>query len=142
MKQGLFAVCVVTLLATPVVAQSEDEPSLMEQGMELFMEGLRQEMEPALRQFEDFADQLEPQMREWADQIGPVLADLMSKIDDINAYEAPEILPNGDIMIRHKPDAPPYQPPEHHQPVGVAQFFQNQRCLFNIVEAIPLNAHN
>ena len=118
MKQGLFAVCVATLLATPGVAQTENEPSLMQRGMELFMEGLRQEMEPALRQFEDFADRMEPQMREWLDQIGPALAELMSKIDDINAYESPEILPNGDIIIRRKPDAPPYEPPEPKENMG------------------------
>jgi putative sigma-54 modulation protein len=37
---------------------------------------------------------------------------LMAMVDDITNYQAPEMLENGDIIIRRKPDAPPVQPPE------------------------------
>ncbi len=29
---------------------------------------------------------------------------LKDMVDDMNAYQAPEMLPNGDIIIRRKPD--------------------------------------
>ncbi len=35
-------------------------------------------------------------------EIGPALKDLEGKIDDLNAYYPPEVLPNGDIIIRRK----------------------------------------
>lgn len=60
---------------------------LMEQGARLLLRGLMAEIEPALREFEGV-------------------------IDDLSAYHAPEILPNGDIILRRKvprtpdPDAP------------------------------------
>ena len=34
--------------------------------------------------------------------MGPALIELMAKIDDITAYYPPEILPNGDIIMRRK----------------------------------------
>jgi hypothetical protein len=39
----------------------------------------------------------------WAEGLGPVLA-------DPNAFEPPEILPNGDILIRRKPAPPSAEP--------------------------------
>ncbi len=35
----------------------------------------------------------------------------MTGIDDPRNYEMPEILPNGDIILRRRPDAPEYVPP-------------------------------
>jgi len=46
------------------------------------------------------------------DQMIPLLQDLNGMIDDMSAYHAPEILPNGDILIRRRvpqedaPEAP------------------------------------
>ena len=39
----------------------------------------------------------------WAEGLGPVLA-------DPDAFEPPEILPNGDILSRRKPAPPPVEP--------------------------------
>ena len=36
---------------------------------------------------------------------------MMAVIDDIGNYDMPEFLPNGDIIIRRSPDAPPFTPP-------------------------------
>jgi hypothetical protein len=35
------------------------------------------------------------------------MRDIMDEVKDWSVYEAPEMLPNGDIIIRRKPDAPP-----------------------------------
>lgn len=60
--------------------------SLMQEGTRLMLKGLMERVEPALR-------------------------DLGEAIDDLNAYHAPEILPNGDILIRRKtPLAPEGDP--------------------------------
>ena len=56
-------------------------------------------------------------LRELIDRMKPALDDLretlevFEKIDGLENYERPEILPNGDIIIRRRLDAPPWQPP-------------------------------
>lgn len=57
--------------------------SLIDKGARMLLRGLMAELEPALR-------------------------DLGSAMDDLSAYHTPEILPNGDIIIRRKvPLTPP-----------------------------------
>ncbi|CAM3074654.1 hypothetical protein PANO111632_01580 [Paracoccus nototheniae] len=43
-------------------------------------------------------------------QMGPVLRDLATQVDDVRNYQAPERLPNGDILIRRREGAPPPPP--------------------------------
>ena len=57
--------------------------SLLEDGVGLVLQGLLSEIEPRLSQLED-------------------------ALGELNAYHPPEILPNGDILIRRRtPDEPP-----------------------------------
>ena len=98
--------------AGPAAAQEEDGRSLMEDGAQLFWDGLRREMGPALESLRDRAGEMEPALRDFAERMGPALADLMDKIDDLSAYHPPEMLPNGDIILRRKTpqemkDSPP-----------------------------------
>lgn len=109
MKQILIPVFAAALAASPV--QADDAPkgegdaqSLMEQGIELFWEGLRQEMEPALEDLQGLAETIGPSMQEFWAEMGPALADIASQVEDWSVYEMPEILPNGDIIIRRKPE--------------------------------------
>ena len=113
MKQFIAVMFAVGLAAVPMTlpaqeAEPEDEGgfSLMEEGAQLFFRGLRQQMEPALDELEGLTRDLGPQMRELMSEMGPALADLMSQIDDLTNYGPPEILPNGDILIPRKPEAP------------------------------------
>ena len=118
MKQILLtAALVLPLTALPPQAQEADGDvqegfSLMEEGAKLFLRGLLDEVEPALEEMENFAGEVEPALRDFAEEMGPALAELMSVIDEIGNYEAPEVLPNGDIIIRRREDAPPYVAPE------------------------------
>lgn len=80
----------------------EDGPSLMERGAELFLEGLMREMEPALDELQGFAEGMQPALRQFMDEMGPAFADVLGKVGDLSAYHAPEILPNGDIIMRRK----------------------------------------
>ncbi len=97
---------ILMLGATPAIAQdsSDDDGgrSLMQEGARLLWEGIRREMGPALDSFRNQAEEMEPALRDFVEEMGPALRDLMDKAGDLSAYEAPEVLPNGDIILRRK----------------------------------------
>ena len=111
MKQIIAAAFAIPLLALPAQGE-EDAPglSLMERGAQMFLEGILKEMEPALEDLSDLADEMRPALRDFAAEMGPKLHDMLDQVEDWTAYEAPEILPNGDILIRRKPDHPLKKP--------------------------------
>lgn len=95
-------------LAAPVTAQEtgeDDGLSLMERGAQLFFEGIMREMEPAMKDLQDLAEDMQPALRRFVQEMGPAFAELLGQIDDLNAYHPPEMLPNGDIIIRRKTPA-------------------------------------
>ena len=55
---------------------------------------------------EKFSTDSEDIMQQFLDEMGPALTELQDTISDWSNYAAPEVLPNGDIIIRRKPDAP------------------------------------
>lgn len=65
------------LVAAPLGAQEDSGRDLMAEALRLFMQGFMAEMEPAIDDLESF-------------------------LKDFNAYHPPEVLPNGDIIIRRK----------------------------------------
>lgn len=90
----------LTLTATAAPAQeAPEEEGFLEQGVRRLFEGLMQDIAPEL-------DQLQSDLDRAAEELGPVLRDLVGLIDDLRNYEAPRRLPNGDILIPRKPDAP------------------------------------
>jgi hypothetical protein len=108
-----LAACLLVspLVAPPLAAQESDQntdsgPSLMERGAELFWEGLRQEMAPSLEEFQGLMATIGPSMQGFLTEMGPALAEIADKVEDWSRYEAPEILPNGDIIIRRKQPEP------------------------------------
>ncbi len=116
MKQLAILTILIGLAAQPALPQEAETPqdedgfSLMEEGARLFMRGIMSEMEPALDEMRKSMDELGPAFAEFAQAIGPAFAALLDQIDDIRHYEAPEIMPNGDIIIRRSPDAPAWEP--------------------------------
>lgn len=116
-----FALPIAICLALPAVAQEteSDSRSLMQRGAEMFLEGLRGEMAPALDDLAGLAEQFGPAMRGFIQEMGPAMADILEKVEDWSVYHPPEILPNGDILIRRKqvPDAP-QNPPQDPAPEG------------------------
>lgn len=99
-------VLVLNLAAPAAVAEEEQGLSLMERGAQMFLEGILKEMEPAIDEFSGLADEMGPALRQFAQEMGPKLTELLSEIEDWSAYQPPEVLPNGDIIIRRKPDHP------------------------------------
>lgn len=110
--RSVLVITAIVLAPVPVLAEEETGKSLMEQGAELFFEGLRKEMEPTLDNLRDLTQQLGPSMRSFMEEMGPALADLARNIQDWSVYEVPEMLPNGDIIIRRKPQS---ETPEEEQ---------------------------
>ena len=107
MKQ-FAAICLsASLLAMPAASQdtaeeAPDEGGLMKRGAEMFFEGLRDELDPALRELGDLADDAGPALRSFVQEMGPALQDLMDKVKDWSVYHPPEMLENGDILLRRR----------------------------------------
>jgi hypothetical protein len=104
---GMKLMLVLSLVASPAFAQEtpvvpptdDDGFSLMEEGMKLVMRGMMTEMEPALNEMEKALAEIGPKWQE----LGPKFTELIKMIDDFRNYDAPEMLPNGDIIIRRNP---------------------------------------
>lgn len=77
----------------------------MREGLELLERGMRQF-------FEGLGDEMEPALRELAENMEPALRELLGLIEDFDAYHMPEMLPNGDIIIRRKTPLVPEEAPQ------------------------------
>jgi hypothetical protein len=68
------------------------------------------------RDFEPLTRGIEKLLRDLFSEVEPALRELRETIDNLDEYEAPEMLPNGDIIIRRKtPLEPPSEPDEERQ---------------------------
>ena len=86
-------------------ARSEAERgfSLIEEGAKLLFRGLVGELEPAMKEMaESFGT--------FAREAEPLLRDLARLMGDISTYHPPEVLPNGDILIRRRRPGEPADP--------------------------------
>ncbi|MBT52904.1 MAG: hypothetical protein CMF72_05825 [Mameliella sp.] len=120
MKQFAMPALVLSLLAAPVAAQQDDDGlNLMEEGARLFLRGLMTEMEPALKELDEVTREMQPLLRDFAVEMGPALADLLEKVEDWTVYHPPEMLDNGDILIRRREPLTPEAPdPESGPDLG------------------------
>jgi hypothetical protein len=75
-------------------------------------------MSPALRDLQGLVEEFGPPMQSFLREMGPALAEILEEVEDWSRYEMPEILPNGDIIIRRKPDAVPEPDVETAPPSG------------------------
>ena len=115
MKHFVALTLATSLAFSPVTAQTteaEDGFSLMEEGARLLLRGLMTEMEPGMNDFRELMKEFGPQINAMVAQLGPRLEMMLDLVDDFKNYGNPEILPNGDIIIRRNPDAPSIEPHE------------------------------
>lgn len=82
----------------------------MEEGAKLVLRGLMAEMAPALDEMEKALTEIGPTLEGFGEEVGPKLRQLIAMIDDFKNYDAPMMLPNGDILIRRKLPVLPGQP--------------------------------
>ncbi|MGB3177354.1 MAG: hypothetical protein WBC68_16695 [Albidovulum sp.] len=100
MKTIANAFAVLIFASATAVAQADDKTaeegfSLLEEGAKIILRSMMDEVEPTLKELqEEFGGALS--------QMGPMLKDMAEMIGDIRNYEAPEQLPNGDIILRRK----------------------------------------
>jgi hypothetical protein len=100
LKRTAAAALLASLLAAPVpaAAQTDPAPDDLEQELEALSEEARRALEQAL------------------ERLGPILRNMIGMIDGMLIYEAPRVLPNGDILIpRKRRDAVP-PPPDADAP--------------------------
>jgi len=100
-NRGMKHLAAITLAAclamSPATAGNDDKGemgeglNLMEEGAKILLRGLMTEMEPAFKDLKGLAEEM-----------APALAELQDMIGDFTHYHAPEVLPNGDIIIRRK----------------------------------------
>ena len=81
-------------------------------GLEQDLEGIMGEM---FQRLQPHLEGLANELASTADEFRPALNELGGVMDDIANYERPERLPNGDILIRRRADAPPPPPLEELQ---------------------------
>lgn len=117
MKRIVALTLALGMAFTPAGAQEDVSPhegedgfSLMQEGARLLMRGLMAEMEPAMTDLREVLEEMGPAFAEFAQSVGPALGELLSQVDDFRNYDAPEFMPNGDIIIRRSPGAPAWQP--------------------------------
>lgn len=103
----IFTLC-TSLAMTPAMSEEtvpedkEDGMSLMEEGAMLFFKGLQQQMEPTLKDLTTLMEEAGPALKSFVAEMGPALTSLLKEVEDWSAYHPPEILDNGDIIIRKK----------------------------------------
>ena len=85
---------------TPAPGAEEDGFSLMEEGAKLLFRGLMSEMQPAIDEMGQAMEEMGPALEGLGEEIGPKIRQLIAMIDDFKNYDAPVMLPNGDILIR------------------------------------------
>lgn len=70
-------------------------------------------------------EQLDRDLRDFMDKMKPLLDETfdafenLPEIDSLEHYRMPEMLPNGDIIIRRREDAPPLAPAEDAPEPGI-----------------------
>lgn len=90
----------------------------MKLGIEMFLNGLQDELDPALQEFAAMAAEFGPKLSAFLEEMGPGLLQVLEQVRDWSAYEPPVMLPNGDIILRRKvpleaePEAPAPAPQE------------------------------
>lgn len=94
----LATACLFACLSAPAAAQDNDINdglSQMRDGARQLLEGLMGEVEPRMQELADALENFD-----W-NGIG---------LDDLNRYHPPEMLPNGDIILRRKEPLDPEAP--------------------------------
>jgi hypothetical protein len=111
----IVALSLLALTATPVLAQEVPPPALPEnsakisEGSRLLLEGLMGELGPLFDDMAQFGADLGAEIAPFVDTLRNQLGDAF---EGLNAYHPPEILPNGDIILRKKVVPDDLSPPQ------------------------------
>lgn len=106
-RSAILAALIVAALSAPLAAQEAEPDGSVGEGFNLLGEGSRMILEGMLDQMRPMLEEARPFFEE---ELVPFVERMGELIDDLSSYELPERLPNGDILIRRSPDAPPMEP--------------------------------
>lgn len=95
----------------PEAEEAPGNTDLMREGLRLLFEGLSGGLDETMDQMGEAAEEAAPKLRDFVARMGPALVEALGKVGDLANYEAPVVLPNGDILIKRKDEAPDYLPP-------------------------------
>ena len=113
MKRLILA---AALAAAPLVGHAQDSSdegsNAIEEGAQLFLRGLLEEVQPPLQELAGIGATHLLTLQALVDEMGPAFAEVFEQIDSISYYQPPTILPNGDIIFRRNADAPAWEPAE------------------------------
>lgn len=96
-RLGLIAVITASVLSAQARA---DEAPMIPEDLQRQLEDLEDHAQGLA---EDFGAEARDAVQELLQLVNPMIDSLSLFIDGLPAYHAPEILPNGDIIIRRKP---------------------------------------
>lgn len=113
MRRFIFAAALAMVPVAGLAQDSSGEGSNpIEEGVEQFLRGLLDEMRPPLQELAGIGATHLLTLQALTEEMGPAFLEVFEQIDSVTYYRPPEILPNGDIVFRRSPDAPPWEPPE------------------------------
>lgn len=113
MSRTAFSLLVVLLLSVPVIS-----PALAQQDCP----DAAPDCTALPRLLDDLTRDLSPWMEGLADRLSPHLRQLTDLLGDLTGWEAPEVLPNGDILIRRRPARPAV--PDHSDTDPLSEPFE------------------
>jgi hypothetical protein len=131
----ILSAMVLALLLAPAAAQEAPAPAeqseprgrmvegidMLGEGMRLLLEGLQDETAPLMQ---ELLDQAVPALGAAREGLGRLVAGLEAigvGLADLAGYDAPVLLPNGDILIRRRPPAVPAVPPAENDAAGARE---------------------
>ena len=83
-RSSAVAFIIALAAGSPAAAEEEGAPGVASEGLELLQEGTRL------------------LLRGLMEEMGPGLREMQRRLGDLSAYHPPEVLPNGDILIRRR----------------------------------------
>ena len=100
-QAGVLIICGAVMLSLSAPLRAQEPAPDLRRGLEMLGEGARAALEGLM---DDIGPLLE-------DDVLAMLGRLGALVDDLSQYQMPERLPNGDILIRRAPNAPPLDDP-------------------------------
>lgn len=82
----------------------------------MLLRGLIDEIRPPMEELAGIGAEMLPTFQLLAREMGPAFVDIFGRIDSIQNYEPPTLMPNGDIVLRRRSDAPEWTPPAAETP--------------------------
>ncbi|MHA3914241.1 hypothetical protein [Halovulum sp. GXIMD14793] len=103
----ILALTFAITLAGPALTQDEKPPVEQRHFLDRYLEDRMRDLAEELQR--ELTENLQPELERLMGEMLPRLRELTELVGGLQYYEMPEILPNGDILIRRKSDAPPFE---------------------------------